>query len=102
MNLNARTPVSEMSNQEIAHELKDFEWEYIALADWARSDEQYHAGVVYLDERKEALEREQELRAQSSQPTPGAADLPKPCAVCGSSKHHTNANGLVIPNSANR
>lgn len=83
MNLNARPPVSEMSDQEIAHELKDFEWEYIALADWARTDDQYNGGVVYLDERKLSLELEQELRASSSQLTPLAADGADSCPVCG-------------------
>jgi len=74
MNLNNRPNVSEMSDQQIEYELKDFEWEYIALADWARSDAQYLAGEVYLNERKESLLREKELRAQGSQLTPVAAD----------------------------
>lgn len=74
MNLNARPPVSEMSDQQIARELEDFEWEYIALADWARTDDQYNGGVVYLDERKLSLNLEQELRARSSQLTQRALD----------------------------
>lgn len=74
MNLNARPPVSEMSDQQIARELEDFEWEYIALADWARTDDQYNGGVVYLDERKLSLNLEQELRARSSQLTQPAPD----------------------------
>lgn len=74
MNLNSRPNVSEMSDQQIAYELKDFEWEYVALADWARSDAQYLAGEVYLNERKESLLREKELRAQGSQLTQRAAD----------------------------
>lgn len=82
MNLNARPPVSEMSDQQIEHELKDFEWEYIALADWARTDDQYNGGVVYLDERKLSLELEQELRASNSQLTPRALDAAEVCD-CG-------------------
>ena len=82
MNLNSRPNVSEMSDQQIAYELKDFEWEYIALADWARSDAQYLAGEVYLNERKESLLREKELRAQGSQLTPYAADETWGCPMC--------------------
>lgn len=77
MNLNSRTPVSEMSDQQIARELENFEWEYIALADWARSDAQYLAGEVYLNERKQDLVLQQELRARSSQLTPLAPDAAK-------------------------
>lgn len=43
-----------------------------------------------------------EVEITVTHPTLSAADLPKPCAVCGSSKHHTNANGIVVPNTANR
>ena len=84
MNLNARPPVSEMSDQQIAHELKDFEWEYIALADWARTDDQYNGGVVYLDERKLSLNLEQELRARSSQLTQPAPDAGESAPLQGS------------------
>ena len=79
MNLSRRKSVYEMSDQEIERELKDFAWEYVALADWARSDEQYDAGKVYLEERELDLHLQQELRARSSQLTMRPADLPTTC-----------------------
>lgn len=67
MNLNSRPNPSEMSTTEIEHELRNYEWEYVALADWARSDEQYSAGEVYLNERQTALVRELEIRKASKE-----------------------------------
>ena len=99
MNLNSRTNPSEMSDQQIKYELKDFSWEYVALADWARSDAQYQAGEVYLNERKLALELELELRikAQSNtglQPTAGTRPAKRTHRYWNCPQHIEGENNL--------
>ncbi len=59
--------VSTMTVQQIERELKDFEWEYIALADKAQTDEYYAHGSKLLDIRKEALGKELRARLEKVQ-----------------------------------
>jgi hypothetical protein len=62
--------VKSMTKQEIERELKDFEWEYVALSDRSRTDQDYNEGRVVLDERKKVLT--EELSVLSAPTTVGA------------------------------
>ena len=45
----------EMTKAQIERELKNYEWEYIAIADLSRNDAQYWSLVAEADNRKSAL-----------------------------------------------
>lgn len=81
MNLKNRKPVSEMSTQAIERELEKFAWEYIAWADYARSDAQYLEGEEYLNERKASLKAELAER-NTSQLTQREPDETWGCPMC--------------------